>query len=141
MREKVKEYFHEAIRLKKDIPDDLRESLLNHERVNLFIDNLSGQLMKCQELRSKKGKPHYKLKTIKETVYDFADVFIHTVVVEADRRVESTIAEMSRQDVIQKQKDLESTANGKPAGEYEELFDQGVEYAPPREEANQETKA
>lgn len=130
-QKKVREYYQEAVRILPSISSELKHSLKSSERVPLFIDNLAVEIKKAQEHQIKRGKKPFTTKTIKETVYSMTELFLNGIETEAQRRYESDLKRISREQEIQDQEDLEATSNGRSQGIYEEL---GVQIATDREE-------
>ena len=116
--------YQEAIALKQ-MPSDLRLALKSQERMPLFLENLAKELEIIQADRLKKNKKLYQEKTIKDTIYDFVDIFISTVETEAQNRIKTDMQKMIDKQKEDERKDLEKTANGQVSGDYEEIFKEG----------------
>lgn len=116
--------YQEAIALKQ-MPSDLRLALKSQERMPLFLENLAKELEIIQADRLKKNKKLYQEKTIKDTIYDFVDIFISTVESEAQNRMKSDVQKMIDKQKEDERKDLEKTASGQVSGDYEEIFKEG----------------
>lgn len=119
-KNKVIGWYQEAVTLKQ-IDSDLKSALRTQERVPQFIINLSSEFQKVQDYRLKKGKPMVDENTLRETVYDFVDVFIAGLVKSKELEQESMLKKLVREREIQDQKDLEATAQGKKQGIFEEI--------------------
>lgn len=120
----VRNTYQEAIALKQ-MPSDLRIALKSQERMPLFLENLAKELEIIQADRLKKNQKLYQEKTIKDTIYDFVDMFIHTVEAEAQNRMKSDMQKMIDKQKEDERKDLEKTAGGEVSGDYEEIFKEG----------------
>jgi len=120
----VRNTYQEAIALKQ-MPSDLRIALKSQERMPLFLENLAKELEIIQADRLKKNQKLYQEKTIKDTIYDFVDMFIHTVEAEAQNRMKSDMQKMIDKQKEDERKDLEKTASGQVSGDYEEIFKEG----------------
>ena len=135
MKNTINKYFKEAIRLNMTLDGELKNAILNHERTNKYLDNMSEQLSIAQRQLIKKGRV-VDLKTMKSVVYDMTDVFVASIKMEAKERHESVIDKLARQAEAQKKADMDATIAGKPAGDYEDLIE-------PSEDSNgrEESKA
>ena len=120
----VRKTYQEAIALKQ-MPSDLRSALKSQERMPKFLENLAKELETVQAGRIKKGKTPYQEKTIKDTIYDFVDMFIITVETEANNRMKTDLQKMIDKQKEDERKDLEKTASGQVSGDYEEIFKEG----------------
>lgn len=120
-RKIVREAYQEAIALNVTIDAELKAALRAHERVPAFIDNLALEIEKVAALRQKRGKRNLDEKIVKEMVYDVTAIFIAGLQTQAKRNFESDMERIAREQALQKQKDLEQTAEGNISGDYEEF--------------------
>lgn len=112
LRKMIELDYQEAVTLLPDIPSELRRALKANERVPLFFRNLEQQLKICQGLTRE---------NIKSLVYEMTKFFAHNLRRMADEMHMSDIvksAEKAKASVLQ---DLDSTADGKPQGEFTDL--------------------
>lgn len=135
-KDKVIAWYQEAIAI-KPIDAELKAALRTQERIPLFVTNLATELQKVQDLRLKKGKPLFGERTLKETVYDFVDVFIKGLVSAKNAEYEASINKIVRAQKAQELKDMESTLDGKPQGAFEEIE---MEFVYDRAEEEEERK-
>lgn len=120
----IESTYFEAISLNQKIPMDLKIALKNHNRMPMFLKNLSDQITKAQDLSMSKNKKIPDIK-IKEIVYSFTDMFVEMVQKEAAHRHQSDIQKKFLETEAQKKQDLENTASGIISGEYVDLFLEG----------------
>jgi hypothetical protein len=120
LKHQVNRWFFDYVE-RQEIPRELKDSMRTHERVAFFIKNLYEQLLKAETTRMFAKKPKLSEKTLRDTVESMAEVFISSVRMEERKRHESKCEALRKQKLISDAKDLQSTAEGKPAGEFEEL--------------------
>lgn len=121
---RVRQYYNEAIALRKEINSELRHSLKNHPRMNTFIANMSAELVKVQNDRLLKGKPLIKDATIQGVVYDMVNMFIGGIEREADKRMQSEFAKYAELEAARYAKDLSDSADGKMSGVFKDIADE-----------------
>lgn len=125
LRGVITKTFNDTIK-RVDINSELKASLKEHPKTKQLLDNLHMELLKVDVLRRSQGKKSLKEQTIADTVRDFTYKFITGVEGEANKRIESDLKRLAREAELQKQKDLEATANGNVSGEYKELEEEGL---------------
>lgn len=105
------------------IPSELRKMLLakTHERVKAYLENLSDEFMKVENLRKRKGKGPPTEKVLRAVVQDMHTNFIGFILrADQDARMSENAKNVIRAKE-QEKKDMESTIAGKAAGIYEEM--------------------
>jgi hypothetical protein len=116
----IRKWFFEEVRMNKEAPQDLKDTLLKgHPKIDGFINRLTDQLIKAEEVCRRKGVK-LKNKTIQDTVYDLTKYFMKGLEGEAKRRYESDVQKTLRQAEAQKQKEFDAVLAGKPEGEFAE---------------------
>lgn len=100
LKNRVRNWFNEAVRLNLNVPQELRERLLHvnrekHPRLDLFINNMCEQFVEADNLCRKRGLM-LKEKTMQETTYDMTDFFIKMLVKEATQMYESDLEKSAR---------------------------------------------
>lgn len=128
--ERVHKVASEALQ-EADIDEALRMSIRRGDRFRNLIASLVGELNKAAKVVYKRRKVHLKQETLDDTVKDFVQCLIRSVIFEGDRSVESQAAKTLREEKKQEIQDMENTLDGKPSGVFEEL---GVEIVKDREE-------
>ncbi len=78
IRKLCREQYALRVAMRFDIPDELRRCLKTHERVPLFIDNLSKSLYRAPK--------DIKVETIIKAVHDMTDYFIDMIMKKADHQ-------------------------------------------------------
>lgn len=125
-RKLVEDTYFECIALDPNLPLDLRTALKSHARIPLFLSNLAQELDKAQAARVGRGKSPIALNVIKSLVYEYTQMFIKGIQMQAEANYQSEVQKKLLEAQAQAQKDLEQTALGKPSGEFEEIFKDGV---------------
>lgn len=100
---------------------ELKKALLNHPNMRVFVQNIYAELVGVEQIRASKQKPRLKKTTIESYVKDMTNHFIMQFNHVAEVKAMSDLEKLRRSSEIQKQKDLEASADGKLTGEYEEL--------------------
>lgn len=100
---------------------ELKKALLNHPNMRVFVQNIYTELVGVEQIRASKQKPRLKKTTIESYVKDMTNHFIMQFNHVAEVKAMSDLEKLRRSSEIQKQKDLEASADGKLTGEYEEL--------------------
>lgn len=100
---------------------ELKKALLNHPNMRAFVQNIYAELVGVEQIRASKQKPRLKKTTIESYVKDMTNHFIMQFNHIAEVKAMSDLEKLRRSSEIQKQKDLEASADGKLTGEYEEL--------------------
>lgn len=123
----VKKWFIQAIEMNPMTSPELKRAIKSTHggRLDTYTKALAQEFMKADQVQIKRGKSAFKKDTIKSAVKDFAEVWVRNIENEAKRRIESDISKSIRDQKEQERKDLESTANGKAAGEFEEYIKDG----------------
>lgn len=88
IREMILADYNERIQTVQGIPDDLRRALKDHERVPLFVENLTREIKKIEQVKPKFKMDRVKLKSL---VYDMTDVFWRAVKTTAEDKYKSEI--------------------------------------------------
>lgn len=120
IRENIKKWFVEAVRMEVTAPQDLRDALLReppHARVEIFVDNMCAEFEKADKLLQGKGRV-VKLKTFQDTTYDMTKVFMQRMKADADQRHESDLAKAARKAEADKIKEFEDVLAGRASGEF-----------------------
>ena len=78
-KQKIREYFDEAITLNQTLDSEFKRQLMKHERSSLFIDNMVQEMYTAANICFMKRKKPISDKVIKDTVYSMTDVFISSV--------------------------------------------------------------
>ena len=125
MRNQIIRYYKKRVR-ESNAPDELKRSLLNHDAAPLFLDRAYKELVSVG--RHFGSLPEHR---IKQTINALTDMFLHRVKVEADRRAESILSRIQREEEQKKQKEIAEAAKGNITGEFEEaglkIVDRSVE--------------
>lgn len=100
---------------------ELKKALLNHPNMRTFVQNIYSELVGVEQIRASKQKSRLKKTTIESYVKDMTNHFIMQFNHIAEVKAMSDLEKLRRSSEIQKQKDLETSADGKLTGEYEEL--------------------
>jgi hypothetical protein len=124
-----------------EIPSELRRALKAHERLPTFMERVALELAQVQDLRVTKGKAPVSEATIVATICDMTEVFISSVLMEANRKRETDLARVAREAELQYQRELEQTASGTPTGEFAEAGVSIVEQRGGGQERNAIAKA
>jgi bacterioferritin (cytochrome b1) len=110
IREMILADYQERILTVQGIPDDLRRALKDHERVPLFVENLTREIKKIEQVKPKFKMDRVKLKSL---VYDMTDVFWRAVKTTAEDKykseIERQIKSSSSEDLF---KGLDAQGNG-----------------------------
>ncbi len=120
LRHLITSDYQEAINLLPGVPSELRKALKTHQRVPIFVDNLFKQISRLP--------PHLKPTRlrIKQIVYDMTNVFVTNVKRQVDEKHLSDLAKAAEKKKAQDIKDLASTVDGNPQGDYQELSEERV---------------
>lgn len=92
VRQMVITDYQERVAMRDDIPSELKRALKSHERVPLFVDNLTREINKIPEARAKaKIRRAFKMDRmkLKNIVYDLTDIFINNVKAMAEQKAMS----------------------------------------------------
>lgn len=118
LRQQIKTWFEEAVRLDLEAPQDLKEVLLRgHPRLEGFLDKMTEQVEQADKICQRRGLV-LKKKTLQEFTYDMTRYFMKGLEGEAKRRHESDLQRIAREAEIQKQKDFDAVLAGMPEGEF-----------------------
>ena len=123
LQKQITQSFKEAVRLHPTCNSELKKVLLKEPKNNFvtqYLEKLTIEFQLVNDLRLKQGKGLATSKHVKELVYDMTNYFIYSMDLHAERRAESDLARMARQESLDKFKDMDSTADGKPLGEFAE---------------------
>lgn len=100
---------------------ELKRSLRTHPKTQEFLRNITNELVKVHALRMHQGKKALKAKTIVDTIEGLTKQLILGIEMESERRYESEMQKIIREQKLQRQKDLEASSEGELTGEFEEL--------------------
>jgi len=103
------------------VNSELKLTILKMDQTPPFLKRLTKALMDVQDLRIRQGKPMLKDKTIKDTVFDFTELYLRGVEHEVARRDESALAKSAREKEEAFVQDMENTTQGNPTGIFKEL--------------------
>jgi hypothetical protein len=107
--------YQEAVSLLPGVPTELRKALKTHQRVPVFIDNLTKQIAALpKHLRPDRLK-------LKRVVYDMTNLFVMNVKRQAEERHMSDLAKKVALDAAQRAADLAEASKGNFQGHYGEL--------------------
>jgi len=118
-REQIKKWFKEAIQLDPEIETELKHKLLRDDHPNLekFYDNMTEQFIQAEKV-CRARKIILKQKTLQDTVYDMAKVFVIGLKAEAEKRYASDLEKMKAEQAKQKIKEFEDVLSGNPTEEF-----------------------
>jgi len=120
LRTQIKMWFNEAIKLDKDAPRELKDSLLKgHPKLEGFIDNLTAQVLEAEKKCRQRGV-QLKKKTIQDFVYDLTKYFMQGMEGEARRRYETDFQKAVRDAKINQEKEFDEVLAGNVSGEFAE---------------------
>ena len=119
----AEKHFYNEIRENKDISSELRRKLLTekHPRLEIFLTNVSRQLMEAQQNRVLKGKKPFKLPDLVWSVRETTKVFLLTIEMEAAKMYQTEAQRIAAQNKASEQADMDATLEGKPQGAFEEM--------------------
>jgi hypothetical protein len=106
---------------KADVPEELKKSLKHSERTPHFIRGVADELTKAERHLLLKKNKKLKLKTIIGAIEDLTKGFLANIEVMADRKRESLMEKLKREEAIRYQEDLQKTVDGKASGVFEDL--------------------
>lgn len=109
-----------------EINSELKRSLMDNARVRGVVQNVYKEILAADAFRRAKGNKATSHAAIKSTAEDMAKMFIFGLVNEIEKRQQSDLARAMNEAKAQQAKDLESTANGVVAGDYQELAERGL---------------
>lgn len=91
IKELVRADFEEFLRISKDVPQELKDSMKLKERVPRFVDHLAAELKACEDA----GLTITRQK-IKDVTYDMAAFFIHMVKTQAQEMLLTDAAKKAK---------------------------------------------
>lgn len=123
LHRQVVQAFKDAVRIHKTCNSELKKVLLKEPKssyVEQYLDKLTLEFQQVNDLRLKQGKGLASSKYVKELVHDMTNYFVHGMNLKFDRRAESDLARLAREKSLDDFKEKDSTADGKPLGEFAE---------------------
>lgn len=117
----MRTWYQEAVMANMEISSELKHALKAHERVPTFIDNMDQEVAKLQILRMKQGKPMYEEDQIKWLITKMTDVFVASLEVEAQKRHESDLERVLREQKVAEEKAMDDALAGNATGVYQEM--------------------
>lgn len=127
---KVKEWFLRRLNETTKASYELKESIKNamtrkDNYVDIFLKTLSFELKLVQQYCQRSGKTTFKVNTLASFVADMTDFFCWQLEEQNKRMVESESAKLARKYAEDKLKDLDSTIEGNPKGDYTDAIKEG----------------
>lgn len=120
LRNQIKQWFNEAVRLNVQAPQELKDSLLRgHPNLDNFLDRMCAQIEKADQVCRSRGV-QLKQKTLQDFTYDMANYFMKGMEGEAKRRYESDMQRLAREAEEQRLKEFDAVLAGRPEGEFAE---------------------
>lgn len=105
-----------------NVPSELKQHARIHPNFQKMMQNLYAQLLNVETLRIKQGKRRLQKETVDGLVRDFVHTLLLKIENESNRRVESDLQRIMRERELQRQKDLQQSAeSGKFVGDFAEL--------------------
>lgn len=102
-------------------PPDLIRSLKTSDKTKPFLANLASEISKAERLIHKRRGTPLKMSTIDGLIDDMSRLLLRGIMNEADKRSLSYLEKKRQEYEKQYYEDLDSTVDGKPKGEFEEL--------------------
>jgi hypothetical protein len=125
-RAEARKYFIEAVNAHPKASSDLKQALnralkRKNQRLETFIDNLGREITIAKAAQLKSGKPQFSPQEIKWVVKEMTDLFVLGIEGEANRRIESDLARLAREQAAQNKAELDATLEGNPQGAFAEM--------------------
>lgn len=112
LRQQIKKWFEEAVRLDFTTDPELKRVLLQgHPKIDGFVDRMTEQFIQAEKVCRQK-KVFLKQKTIQDTVYDMTKFFMKGLEGEAKRRHESDLQRVAREAEANKIQEFEDVLSG-----------------------------
>ena len=106
--------------LHKTANSELQHALKSHERIPAYMNNITNEIKKTQDILNRRGKKLDDLK-LKQMVYMFTDFFIAGIEQIAKERYESELQRIVRQQDIAYKDALNKSASGNLTGDFKEM--------------------